>query len=108
MSPTQIAFIHQLIQSRLQDNPNPLQETYMVLHSFCQSLQLEVLFTQTQKVGKLEKCDVTVLRPSLSCMDFIQIFFHLCSPLLLRAPIASSTLPDSFDHNHLFYIQAPP
>ncbi|XP_071549261.1 mediator of RNA polymerase II transcription subunit 14 [Panulirus ornatus] len=46
----QIAFIHQLIQSRLQDNPNPLHETYMVLHSFCQSLQLEVLFAQTQKL----------------------------------------------------------
>ena len=46
----QVCFIHQLIQSRLQDHPNPLQEVYTVLHSFCQSLQLEVLYAQTLKV----------------------------------------------------------
>lgn len=46
----QVLFIHHLIQSRLQDNPKPLHETYMVLHSFCQALQLEVLFVQTQKL----------------------------------------------------------
>ncbi|XP_064090575.1 mediator of RNA polymerase II transcription subunit 14-like [Macrobrachium nipponense] len=46
----QIAFIHQLVQSRIQDNPNPLHETYMVLHAFCQALQLEVLCVQTKKL----------------------------------------------------------
>ncbi|MCL4130059.1 UNVERIFIED_CONTAM: hypothetical protein GTU68_032438, partial [Idotea baltica] len=48
--PLQIGYIHQLVQSRLQDTPNPLLEVYTILHSFCQSLQLEVLYAQTLKL----------------------------------------------------------
>lgn len=43
----QIGYIHQLIQARLVDNPESLSEVYNCLHYFCQSLQLEVLFSQT-------------------------------------------------------------
>ncbi|PSN29847.1 Mediator of RNA polymerase II transcription subunit 14 [Blattella germanica] len=38
----QVQYIHQVIQSRLVDNPQPLTEVYNCLHFFCQSLQLEV------------------------------------------------------------------
>ncbi|XP_026466667.1 mediator of RNA polymerase II transcription subunit 14 isoform X2 [Ctenocephalides felis] len=43
----QVYYIHQVIQSRLVDNADPLSEVYNCLHYFCQSLQLEVLYTQT-------------------------------------------------------------
>ncbi|XP_070606659.1 mediator of RNA polymerase II transcription subunit 14 isoform X6 [Erythrolamprus reginae] len=43
----QINFIHQLIQSRLFADEKPLQDMYNCLHSFCLSLQLEVLHSQT-------------------------------------------------------------
>lgn len=43
----QLNFIHELVQTRLADSPNPIQEVYNCLHFFCQSLQLEVLFGQT-------------------------------------------------------------
>ncbi|KAL3884058.1 hypothetical protein ACJMK2_030281 [Sinanodonta woodiana] len=46
----QINYIHQLVQSRLLDNDKPLHDLCRVLHSFCQSLQLEVLHSQTQKL----------------------------------------------------------
>ncbi|XP_055926040.1 mediator of RNA polymerase II transcription subunit 14-like isoform X1 [Argiope bruennichi] len=46
----QINYIHQLIQSRLIDNPKPLHELYNCLHSFCQSLQLEVLHSQVLRL----------------------------------------------------------
>ncbi|XP_049856745.1 mediator of RNA polymerase II transcription subunit 14 [Schistocerca gregaria] len=46
----QIQYIHQLIQSRLVDNPQPLHEVYNCLHHFCQSLQLEVLYSQTLRL----------------------------------------------------------
>ncbi|XP_060590641.1 mediator of RNA polymerase II transcription subunit 14-like isoform X2 [Ruditapes philippinarum] len=46
----QIGYIHRLAQSRLLDNDKPLHDLYRVLHSFCQSLQLEVLNSQTQKL----------------------------------------------------------
>ncbi|MEE6469606.1 hypothetical protein FKM82_008693 [Ascaphus truei] len=43
----QINFIHQLVQSRLFVDGKPLQDMYTCLHSFCLSLQLEVLHSQT-------------------------------------------------------------
>ncbi|XP_041115002.1 mediator of RNA polymerase II transcription subunit 14-like isoform X1 [Polyodon spathula] len=44
----QINFIHELVQSRLFADEKPLQDMYNCLHSFCLSLQLEVLHSQTQ------------------------------------------------------------
>ncbi|CAG2161554.1 unnamed protein product [Oppiella nova] len=44
--PLQIMFLQHLVQSRLTDNSRPLIDAYNTLHSFCLSLQLEVLQTQ--------------------------------------------------------------
>ncbi|XP_039601038.1 mediator of RNA polymerase II transcription subunit 14 isoform X1 [Polypterus senegalus] len=44
----QVNFIHELVQSRLFADEKPLQDMYNCLHSFCMSLQLEVLHSQTQ------------------------------------------------------------
>ncbi|XP_071034254.1 mediator of RNA polymerase II transcription subunit 14 isoform X1 [Parasteatoda tepidariorum] len=54
----QISYIHQLIQSRLIDNARPLHELYNCLHSFCQSLQLEVLHSQVLRLcrDRLRDC----------------------------------------------------
>lgn len=46
----QVQYIHQLIQARLVENPQPLTEVYNTLHFFCQSLQLEVLYSQTLRL----------------------------------------------------------
>ncbi|XP_025098562.1 mediator of RNA polymerase II transcription subunit 14-like isoform X2 [Pomacea canaliculata] len=46
----QVHYIHQLVQSRLLDTDKPLLDLYRVLHSFCLSLQLEVLHSQTQRL----------------------------------------------------------
>lgn len=43
----QIYYLQNLVQSRLTDNPTPLVEAYNILHSFCLSLQLEVLHIQS-------------------------------------------------------------
>ncbi|KAJ8004670.1 hypothetical protein DPEC_G00138730 [Dallia pectoralis] len=43
----QVNFIHELVQSRLFADDKPLQDMYSCLHSFCLSLQLEVLHSQT-------------------------------------------------------------
>ncbi|XP_023219267.1 mediator of RNA polymerase II transcription subunit 14-like [Centruroides sculpturatus] len=48
----QVHYIHQLIQSRLIDNPKPLHDLYSCLHSFCLSLQLEVLHSQVLRLKK--------------------------------------------------------
>lgn len=48
--PLQVNYIHQVIQARLVNNQNALDEVYNCLHYFCQSLQLEVLYTQTLKL----------------------------------------------------------
>ncbi|XP_070537690.1 mediator of RNA polymerase II transcription subunit 14-like isoform X2 [Ptychodera flava] len=46
----QVNYIHQLIQSRLFDDDKQLLDLYNCLHSFCQSLQLEVLHSQAQRL----------------------------------------------------------
>lgn len=46
----QINFVHQLAQSRLDNSNSPLKELYDILHSFAQSLQLEVLYSQVLKL----------------------------------------------------------
>lgn len=46
----QVNYIHQVIQARLVENKNALAEVYNCLHFFCQSLQLEVLYTQTLRL----------------------------------------------------------
>ncbi|XP_029175200.1 mediator of RNA polymerase II transcription subunit 14 isoform X4 [Nylanderia fulva] len=48
--PMQTRYVHQVIQSRLAESTNPLSEVYFFLHYFCQSLQLEVLFSQTLRL----------------------------------------------------------
>ncbi|XP_072757174.1 mediator of RNA polymerase II transcription subunit 14 isoform X4 [Anoplolepis gracilipes] len=48
--PLQTRYVHQVIQSRLAESTNPLSEVYYILHYFCQSLQLEVLFSQTLRL----------------------------------------------------------
>ncbi|GFO03550.1 mediator of RNA polymerase ii transcription subunit 14 [Plakobranchus ocellatus] len=46
----QVHYIHELAQSRLHHVDHPLHDLYKVLHSFCQSLQLEVLHSQAQRL----------------------------------------------------------
>ena len=50
MHPMQVGYVQQLLQAHLVENPKPLHQLYKVLHSLCQSLQLEVLYTQTVKL----------------------------------------------------------
>ncbi|XP_055589648.1 mediator of RNA polymerase II transcription subunit 14 [Uranotaenia lowii] len=46
----QVNYIHQLIQGRIVDSSDALAEVYTCLHYFAQSLQLEVLYTQTLRL----------------------------------------------------------
>ncbi|XP_078476076.1 LOW QUALITY PROTEIN: mediator of RNA polymerase II transcription subunit 14-like [Lampetra planeri] len=46
----QVDFLHQLVQSRLFCDERPLQDMYSCLHSFCLSLQLEVLHSQARSL----------------------------------------------------------
>ncbi|CAD6234893.1 GSCOCG00007749001-RA-CDS [Cotesia congregata] len=48
--PLQNKYMHQLVQARLLETPNLLTDAYYVLHNFCQSLQLEVLYLQTLRL----------------------------------------------------------
>ncbi|XP_011505329.1 PREDICTED: mediator of RNA polymerase II transcription subunit 14 [Ceratosolen solmsi marchali] len=48
--PLQTHYVHQVIQARLSESTDPLSEVYHILHYFCQSLQLEVLYSQTLRL----------------------------------------------------------
>ena len=54
----QVQYRHQLIQARLYEAAQPLHDLYNVLHAFCLSLQLEVLFSQTMKLQQERLGDV--------------------------------------------------
>ncbi|KAK0042754.1 mediator of RNA polymerase II transcription subunit 14 [Biomphalaria pfeifferi] len=60
----QVHYIHELVQSRLLHVDHPLHDLYKVLHSFCQSLQLEVLHSQAQRL-MLDR-----LRDSISIVEY--------------------------------------
>lgn len=44
-------YLHQLIQSRLYSEENPLKDCYECLHSFCLSLQLDCLHSQANQLS---------------------------------------------------------
>ncbi|KAF4526396.1 hypothetical protein B566_EDAN012686 [Ephemera danica] len=46
----QVKYVHDVLQSRLVDHPQPLFEVYDTLHFFCLALQLEVLYCQTLRL----------------------------------------------------------
>lgn len=48
--PLQTQYLHRVVQARLLESSNPLSEVYHILHYFCQSLQLEVLYSQTLRL----------------------------------------------------------
>ena len=48
--PLQTQYVHQVVQARLAESTDPLAEVYHTLHYFCQSLQLEVLYSQTLRL----------------------------------------------------------
>ncbi|KAE8748234.1 hypothetical protein FOCC_FOCC005073, partial [Frankliniella occidentalis] len=50
--PLQVEYVQDLIQARLADNPNSLNEVYNILHFFAQSLQLEILYSQVIRLKK--------------------------------------------------------
>lgn len=55
--PFQVRYIQDLIQTRLFENSRPLFDAYNVLHSFCLSLQLEVLNAQTHRLSRERLAD---------------------------------------------------
>lgn len=59
--PLQIHFIHQLAQSRIDTSNTPLKELYDILHSFAQSLQLEVLYSQVLKLCRERLGDLVTI-----------------------------------------------
>uniref|UniRef100_A0A5S6R235 Mediator of RNA polymerase II transcription subunit 14 n=1 Tax=Trichuris muris TaxID=70415 RepID=A0A5S6R235_TRIMR len=46
----QVAFLHQYLQGKLNIAKEPLVELYNLLHSFCLSIQLDLLFCQTHRL----------------------------------------------------------
>ncbi|KAK3931598.1 Mediator of RNA polymerase II transcription subunit 14 [Frankliniella fusca] len=50
--PLQVEYVQDLIQARLADNNNSLNEVYNILHFFAQSLQLEILYSQVIRLKK--------------------------------------------------------
>ncbi|KAI1700697.1 mediator complex subunit MED14 domain-containing protein [Ditylenchus destructor] len=53
--PLQINFLHQIVQEKLQTSDEPLRDAYIVLHTFCRSLQLDVLYCQVMQIGTISQ-----------------------------------------------------
>jgi mediator of RNA polymerase II transcription subunit 14 len=49
--PLQVNFIHQLLQAKMDVSSQPLHDAYLLLHSFCQSLQLDLLYCQVVQMA---------------------------------------------------------
>jgi len=44
--PLQVHYLHEMAQGRVETSSSPLRELYDILHTFAQSLQLEVMYSQ--------------------------------------------------------------
>uniref|UniRef100_A0A915E4X5 Mediator of RNA polymerase II transcription subunit 14 n=1 Tax=Ditylenchus dipsaci TaxID=166011 RepID=A0A915E4X5_9BILA len=53
--PLQVNFLHQIVQEKLQNGAEPLMDAYLVLHLFCRSLQLDVLYCQVLQLSTVSQ-----------------------------------------------------
>lgn len=87
---SQIEMLRQMIQAKMNESPNPLHDVYTILHSFCLSLQIEVLHEQTERL----------LQRRLS--SFIKITEHIPGQKLsINYWKGKNTLKIQADHNDL-------
>jgi hypothetical protein len=59
--PLQVHYLHQMAQARVETSSFPLRELYDILHSFAQSLQLEVLYSQVLKLCRERLGDYLII-----------------------------------------------
>uniref|UniRef100_A0A914HX03 Mediator of RNA polymerase II transcription subunit 14 n=1 Tax=Globodera rostochiensis TaxID=31243 RepID=A0A914HX03_GLORO len=53
--PLQVNFLHQMVQEKLDTAKDPIMAAYIVLHWFCRSLQLDILFCQALQIAKMSR-----------------------------------------------------
>ncbi|KAL3106168.1 hypothetical protein niasHT_016855 [Heterodera trifolii] len=53
--PLQINFLHQMVQEKLDTANEPIMAAYIVLHWFCRSLHLDILFCQALQIAKINR-----------------------------------------------------
>ncbi|KAL7077345.1 hypothetical protein ACQ4LE_003205 [Meloidogyne hapla] len=58
--PLQVNFLHQMVQERLDNGEKPLFDAYNLLHTFCRSLQLDVLYCQATLIAKISSLYIRV------------------------------------------------
>ena len=93
-------YIHQIVQSRLMVEEEPLLDLYNTLHHFCVSLQLEVLHTQSKRLigmrwGDFVRIDeyvpgqrllISYCRPPAVATQVQQKVLTECPIICIRAP----------------------
>ncbi|MFH4974821.1 hypothetical protein AB6A40_001530 [Gnathostoma spinigerum] len=55
--PLQVNMLHNVLQLRMDKHPDPLLDAYRMLHSFAQSLQLDVLYCQATQLISGKMCE---------------------------------------------------
>uniref|UniRef100_A0A914L915 Mediator of RNA polymerase II transcription subunit 14 RM3 domain-containing protein n=1 Tax=Meloidogyne incognita TaxID=6306 RepID=A0A914L915_MELIC len=58
--PLQVNFLHQMVQERLDNGEKPLFDAYNILHVFCRSLQLDVIYCQATLIAKISSLYIRV------------------------------------------------
>ena len=91
---TQVQYLHQFVQARLYEATQPLHDLYNVLHAFCLSLQLEVLFSQTMKLQQ-ERLGDTITIDSYAVGSSLQLSYWREKAKLLEGEHAGSDLGSS-------------
>ncbi len=77
----QSGYLQQLGQARIDNSSNPLKELYDMLHTFAQSLQLEVLYTQVLKLCRERLGDYLVIEEYVVGKSIILGYWRSVQPV---------------------------
>ncbi|XP_031550485.1 mediator of RNA polymerase II transcription subunit 14-like [Actinia tenebrosa] len=99
----QINYIHQLVQSRLFQEESPLVDLYNCLHTFCLSLQLQVLHFQAKQLITERWHENVKIDSSISEQSFTLYYWRNTSgqqqqqqPLTVQTPTQANKLTISY------------
>lgn len=105
----QVQYVHQVIQSRLVDHPQPLAEVYACLHHFCQSLQLEVLYSQALRLMRDRLGEHIHIEEYTPGNRLTLSYWHDLAPVLQGGTaVVSTVLSSKSDSGYRLTIQVDP
>eukprot|EP00118_Oscarella_pearsei_P013537 m.109132 g.109132 ORF g.109132 m.109132 type:complete len:329 (+) comp37342_c0_seq8:700-1686(+) len=106
---SQVGFLHNLAQSRLFTDADPLVDLYYCLHFFCLSLQLDILYTQALQLKQEKWGDNLIIREYVAANSLVLQYWRPAELLHAKeSPCQMTIRMDSSDSAAALQVQHTP